>query len=211
MPTARPSSAAPAQWPRCWTCTADGVGGLRLCFAVRGGAAQAVLLVLGLALVAGGLWGGWALMRGEGEWTPFGWALLVAAPGGVLLAGVYVLDRALWARTEYVLAQGVFSERQTSLFARRRTDVARSLIVEISQEYTPPGSGKPAGTPGTWVTFVQWCEPGAELRSLALDGLHTQQERRWLGPLLRDWAGVPLRRGYGASAEEADPAEFPPD
>lgn len=61
------------------------------------------------------------------------------------------------------------------------------------------------------MTFVEWHKPDGTASYLALDGLNTSQERRWLARVLKNWSGLPVGRGYPASAEEADPAEFPQD
>ena len=196
--------------PRFWTSEADGQGGMRLCYAVRGGALRWAFIVVGIVLVAAGLGGAFWLAWGGGL-TIAGWILLVLAPGGAILAGVYVLDRMLWARSEYVLGQGMIAARKVSIFGIRSQEIPRSLILGIGQQYTPPGNSAPAGRDGDWVTFVKWRTPEGKREDFVFDGLHSPQERRWLGPLLAEWAGVPLQRGFSASAEEAAPAELPGD
>ncbi len=196
--------------PLYWTREADGQGGERLCYAVRGGALRGVLIAAGLALVVAGL-GGAVWLAWGGGLTLVGWIFLVLVPGGAALAGVYVLDRMLWARAEYVLGQGMIAVRKVSVFGTQSLEIPRSLILGVAQQHTPPGPSAPRGSPGDWVTFVEWRTPEGQRKDLAFEGLHSPQERHWLGPLLAGWAGVPLRSGFSASAEEADPAELPGD
>lgn len=196
--------------PQFWTRKPDSQGGERLSYAVRGGAPQAVLMGLGVALVAAGLAGAFWLTWGGGL-TVAGWIFLVLVPGGAVLAGAYVLDRALLARTDYVLGNGMIAVQYVSLFGARRLEIPRSLILGLVQQYTPPGQGASAANQGDWVTLVEWRTPEGQRKDLAFEGLHTDQERRWLGPLLAEWARMPIRRGFSASAEEADPAELPGD
>lgn len=203
-------SAAPSRPSQFWAREPDSQGGERLSYAVRGGSSQAVLMGLGMALVAAGLAGALWLARGGGL-TVAGWILLVLVPGGAILGGAYLLDRALWARTDYVLGNGMIAVRHVSLFGTRRLEIPRSLILGLVQQYTPPGHSAPAGSEGDWVTLVEWRTPEGQHKGLVFDGLHTDQERRWLGPLLAEWTRMPIRRGFSASAEEADPAELPKD
>ena len=196
--------------PRFWTHSTDGAGGEQLAYAVRGGVAHAALVALGVLLLAGGCAAAIWLMRGGGL-TAAGWVFLVLAPGGTALAGVYVLDRMLFARVEYTLGNGVFSVRRVSVFGHERTDIPRSSILGVAQHYTPPGNDAPSDDPGTWVTFVEWRTPEGERRDLAIDGLKSVEERRWLGPLLAEWAQVPLTRGHAAAFEEAPASELPED
>lgn len=197
--------------PRYWRCGPDGAGGTRLTYAVRGGGSHAAIIALGGGLVAAGAWG-IAWLTAGGGLTVAGWIFLLLVPGGAIVAGLYCLDRMLLARDEYVLASSRFSARTVSLFGGRRTDIARSAIRAVVQHYTPPPAGASSSHPGDWVTFVQWRAPHAGRDAdFALAGLHSEAERNWLGPLLAAWAGVPLRRGFSASAAEADPDELPDD
>lgn len=202
--------AASSRPPQFWTREPDSQGGERLSYAVRGGVPQAVLMGLGGALVAAGLAGAFWLTWGGGL-TVAGWIFLVLVPGGAVLAGAYVLDRALLARTDYVLGNGMIAVQYVSFFGARRLEIPRSLILGLVQQYTPPGQGASAANQGDWVTLVEWRTPEGQRKDLAFEGLHTDQERRWLGPLLAEWARMPIRRGFSASAEEADPAELPGD
>lgn len=201
---------APAVPPRFWTHSPDGAGRVQLAYAVRGGAVHAVLVAVGALLVAGGCAAAFWLVRGWGL-TAAGWVFLVLAPGGAVLAGVYVLDRMLWMRIEYALGDGVLGAHRVSFFGNARTDIPRSAILGIAQRYSPPHKDAPSGDPGTWTTFVEWRTPEGERRDLAIDGLHSAEERRWLGPLLADWAQVPLTRGHAAGFEEAPASELPDD
>lgn len=194
--------------PPCWSLDSDGAGTTQLTYAVRGGAKQAVLVALGGALLLGGLYGIHALLAGGGL-TVAGYILLLV-PAGIALAGVYVLDIALVVRTTYRLGPVVLSSSRESLFGRRSQDIPRAAVQSIQQNYSPPGDSAPAGHPGDWTTLVTYraLADGKE-RVLALAGLSTPAEARWLGPLLAGWAGLPLQRGFGPAFEEADPAELP--
>jgi hypothetical protein len=194
--------------PPCWTAERDLSGGTRLTFAVRGGARQWVLVVLGLGLALLGLWGmQWLLAAGEGELTVAGWIFLLV-PAAVAAAGAYVLDIALYARTEYFLEVHGFTARRRSLFQNRSTTVPGGAIECIRQHYSPPGPSAPNGDPGSWTTFVSHRADGKPV-DLALDGLHTPAEAAWLGPLLAQWSDKPLRRGFGPAFDEADAAGLP--
>ncbi len=39
--------------------------------------------------------------------------------------------------------------------------------------------------------------------------MRSPEEARWLGPLLAEWAGVAVTRGFGSGFEEADEKEMP--
>ncbi len=196
--------------PPYWISEPDGSGGIRLCFAIRSGGWNAALVAAGAAIVLTGLWGMHWLTDGGGL-TVAGWVFLFLVPGGAVLFGVHVLGRMLWAQTEYVLSRDALTENRRSVWGSRSTTIARQRIAAITQNYTPPRKSEPHGSDGTWVTFIDWSEPGARQHDLALDGLGTVAEKQWLGPLLAEWAQVPLKRGFSDGFEEADPAELPPD
>ncbi len=200
---------APAQTPpSCWSVAPVATGGTQLTFAVRGGLKQYLLVALGAALLLGGLYGLYWLLA-EGELTLAGFIFLLI-PAGVALFGVYVLDIALLARTTYVLDSGNFAWKRHSIFGDKSLDIPRQQIKRISQQYSPPGDSQPQGHPGNWTTFVSYEAVGTgKARDLALDGLSTPQEARWLGPLLAKWSGMPIQRGFGASHDEANPDELP--
>jgi hypothetical protein len=202
------SNASATSPPRFWSAEPTGPAGTRLTYAVRGGASQLVLIALGAALLAGGLWGTLWLL-GAGGLTIAGYVFLLV-PVGVALFGVYVLDIALLARSVYELDAQMFTGRRESVFQRKRTEIPLGAIRHILQQYAPPGNSSPAGAPGTWTTFVSHraLADGRE-RDFALDGLHSPEEARWLGPLLAGWAGVPLKRGFGPALDEADPQDLP--
>jgi hypothetical protein len=194
--------------PSCWTAGATDTGAVRLTFAVRGGLKQYLLAALGAALLLGGLYGSWWMLAG-GELTLAGFIFL-AIPAGIALFGVYVLDIALLARTTYVLDSGLFAWRRYSIFGNKSLEIPRQQVRGISQQYSPPGRSQPRGHPGNWTTFVSYEVVGTKkARDLAIDGLSTPEEARWLGPVLAKWSGVRLQRGFGASYAEADPAELP--
>jgi hypothetical protein len=206
LPTTAPDPAAAP--PQYWTQAISGEGGTLLTYAVRGGAGQSAVTALGIAFLLGGAYALYWLLAGEGL-TVAG-ALLLLVPAGALLFGVYCLDVTLLARTEHLLGSHGLSVRRISLFGATRTDIPRRAVVAIRQHYSPPGPSAATGAPGDWVTFVA-CRPDAQDKTgaHAMGGLHTAAEARWLGPLLADWAGVPLERGFAAGFEEADPAELP--
>jgi hypothetical protein len=194
--------------PSCWTRDTTDTGAMRLTFAVRGGLKQYLLVALGAALLLGGLYGIWWMLAG-GELTVAGFIFL-AIPAGVALFGVYVLDIALLARTTYVLDSGLLAWRRHSIFGDKSLEIPRQQVKGISQQYSPPGQSQPQGHPGNWTTFVSHEVPGTgKVRDFAIDGLSTPEEARWLGPLLAQWSGMRLQRGFGASYDEADPAELP--
>lgn len=194
--------------PSCWMVDTPPTGGTRLVFAVRGGIKQVLLVALGAALLLGGLYGLYWMLT-EGELTVAGFIILLI-PAGVALFGVYVLDIALLARTTYVLEGALFSWRRYSIFGDKSLQIPRQQIKGIHQAYSPPGPSQPQGHPGYWTTFISYESVGSRKPSdLAMDGLSTPEEARWLGPLLEKWSGLKLKRGFGAAYDEADPAELP--
>lgn len=195
--------------PQYWSRTISGEGCDVLTYAIREGAGYFVLLALGAALLLGG---GCAVywMTSEGELTVAGIIFLLLAPGGVMLSGVYCLNAALWRRCEYLLGQIAFEARHCSLFGDKHLEIPRHAIEAISQAYAPPKQSAPTGAQGDWVTFVAYRNAASgKLDEYALDGMHSKEEARWLGHILSKWAKVPLKRGFGAEFEEADPGELP--
>lgn len=200
-------SSAPAT-PSCWTVDRTETGAMRLTFAVRGGLKQYALAGLGAVLLLAGFYGVYWMLAG-GELTVAGFVFLLI-PAGVALFGVYVLDIALLARTTYVMDSGMLAFRRSSLFGDKSLEIPRQQIKGISQHYSPPGDSQPQGHPGSWATFVSHESVGSRKPTdLALDGLSTPEEARWLGPLLAQWTGIPIQRGFAASYDEADRAELP--
>ena len=194
--------------PLFWTVDSSGVDGVQLTYAVRGGLRQLVLVVLGVTLLLGGLYALRWLMVG-GDLTAAGYVFLLV-PGGVVLFGVYVLDIALVARTTYLLGSLYLVWTRHSLFGRKSLEIPRHAVKAIAQQYSPPGPSDPTGAPGDWTTFVAYQAMGdPKPRDFALDGLKTPEEAAWLGPLLAQWSGMRLQRGFGPAFEEADPAELP--
>ena len=183
--------------------------GTRLTYAVRGGVKQGVLVALGAALLAGGLYAIYWLFAGSGELTVAGYVFLLV-PAGVATFGVYVLDIALLARSSYLMDALTLTAARESLFVNKRVQIGRSAIDHLHQQYAPPGESAPSGDPGSWTTFVAYTKPGEKkLRELPIDGLCSEGEARWLGPLIATWAGVKLQRGFGPAFEEADVSELP--
>lgn len=202
MTTATPSP------PLFWTIDARGVDGVRLTYAVRGGVRHAALLVLGAALLLGGLYGMYWLAAG-GDLTVAGYVFLLV-PAAVVLSGIYVLDIALLAHSTCLLGRDRFVWSRKSLFGQKSHEIPRPSVKAVTQQYSPPGPSSPTGATGDWTTFVVYQGKGARKPGeFALDGLKTPEEARWLGPLLAKWGGVPLERGFGPAFEEADPAELP--
>ncbi len=198
---------APSAPPVFWTESISNEGGTLLTYAVRGGAKQAALTALGAGFTLGGAWFLYWLL---GDGLTIAGALLLLVPAGGVLFGLYCLDITLLAHTAHLLSRHGLSVRRYSLFGSTNTDIPRQAIVEISQRYSPPGPSAATGSPGDWVTFVVYRPTGDDKATEhAMGGLHTEAEARWLGPLLAEWAHVPLRRGFGAGYEEADPAELP--
>jgi hypothetical protein len=194
--------------PSCWSVDRTETGVMRLTFAVRGGIKQYVLVALGAALLLAGCYAIYWLLAG-GELTVAGFVFLLA-PAGVALFGVYVLDIALLARTTYILESGLFAWRRHSLFGDKSLEIPRQQIKGLSQHYSPPGPSQPQGHPGSWTTFISYEIVGSRKpRDLAIDGLSTPEEARWLGALLTQWSGLWLQRGFAASYVEADGAELP--
>lgn len=200
------SSNSPTQY---WTQGISGEGGDLLTYAVRSGRGHVFLLALGAVCLIGG---GWALywLLSEGELTIAGAIFLLLVPGGVMLFGVYSLNIALWLRHEYLLGRHALMARVYSLFGDQRQEIARPSITAIRQSYTPPNASSAAGSPGNWVVFVAYHNAvTGQPDEFPLAGKHTAEEARWLGWLLSKWAGVPLKRGFGAAFDEADPDELP--
>jgi hypothetical protein len=182
--------------------------GTLLTYAVRGGARHGALVLLGLALVGGGLYAMYWLAAG-GDLTIAGYVFLLV-PGCVVLFGVYVLDIALVVRTTYFLGSENFVQLRHSLFGEKSLKFPRQSLKSVTQQYSPPGPSAPSGAPGDWTTFLAYQEQGGKKpREFALEGLQTPEEARWLGRLLAQWSGVPLKRGFGPAFDEADPAELP--
>ncbi len=205
-PSRSPEQQTPTQY---WTQAISGEGGDLLTYAVRSGGGHTFLLALGAACLIGGAWAMFWLLS-EGELTIAGAIFLVLVPGGVMLFGVYSLNIALWLRHEYLLSRHALMARTYSLFGDKRMEIPRQAITAIRQSYTPPKSSSAAGTKGDWVVFVAYRKAeGDQLDEFPLDGKHSDEEARWLGPLLSQWAGVPLHRGFGTGFDEADPEELP--
>jgi hypothetical protein len=197
-----------AALPSFWSETADGADGALLRYAIRGGKAQWVSTALGLAALGAGLWGGvWLL--GDGI-TLAGIFLVLVVPGGLIAFGLHCLDIAWFARTEYRLSQLGLSARRRCMWGGKRTEIPRSDVVGIEQAYTPPDANSPSGDAGVWATLIAYRNAAGKTRHLALDGFGSQQEARWLGRRIADWAEVATERGFAASFEEADPKELPP-
>lgn len=195
--------------PRHWTRSISGEGGDLLTYAVRGGGGHTFLLALGATCLLGGAWAAYWLLS-EGELTVAGAIFVLLLPGGAMLFGVHSLNIALWLRHEYLLGRYAFTARAYSLFGDKRTEIARDTITGISQYYTPPKASSPTGAKGEWTTFVAYRLAGdGKPGDFALDGADTEEEARWLGPLLAEWAAVPLKRAHGAAYLEADPDELP--
>lgn len=195
--------------PKYWSRAISGKGGDVLTYAVRGGTGYFVLLALGAISLSGGAWAMYWL-GSEGELTVAGVIFMLLIPGGAMLFGVYCFNIALWLRFEYLLGLHAFAAHHYSLFGDTHLEIPRRAIVAINQAYVPPGKSASTATQGDWVTFVAYnnAERG-KLDEYALDGWHDKEEARWLGPLLSKWAKVPLKRGFGAEFDEADPDELP--
>lgn len=208
-PSANTASSDNGTPPKYWSRATSGEGCDVLTYAIRDGSGYFVLLALGAMLLLGGAWAIYWLIS-EGELTVAGVIFLLLIPGGVMLSGVYCLNAALWRRCEYQLGLIAFEARRYSLFGDKRLEIPRHTIKAISQAYVPPGESSPKGAKGDWVTFVAYhnAERG-KLDEYALDGMHSEEEARWLGQILPKWAKVPLKRGFGAEFEEADPEELP--
>lgn len=195
--------------PEFWTQSASGTGGTLLTYAVRGGKARIVLGALGwISLLSGAWFAYW--MLSEGEITVAGAILLLLVSGSLVAFGAHCLDIVFRARTEYVMnSHGLIATRYC-LWGNKRTEIARSAVLGVAQHYSPPGPSSPSGSPGTWATVVGYrsTKRGRD-DELALDGQGSPEEARWLGPLLAKWADKPLRRGFGAEFDEADPADLP--
>jgi hypothetical protein len=108
----------------------------------------------------------------------------------------------LWARTEYAFSPSVMTARKVSIFGVKTQTIPRDFVLGVSQQFTPGGRGD-------WVTFVEWRTLEGQRDDFAFDGMNTLEERDWLGALLAEWAKKPVRRGFSASHEEANPAELP--
>ena len=196
------------QPPRYWSRTTSAKGDL-LTYAIREGTGFLVLLALAAVAIGGGAWGAYWLAAGGGL-TIAGIIFMLMVPGGAIVFGVYSLDAALWRRHEYMLGPGAFEARRLSIFGNKDTSIHRSAITGIQQAYSPPTDSQGRKHPGDWVTFVSYRDGMTGKDSdYALDGMKSKEEAQWLGPLLSEWAKVPLKRGYGAAFDEADPKELP--
>jgi hypothetical protein len=70
---------------------------------------------------------------------------------------------------------------------------AHSTVTHIEQQYFPPPSNSSAGSSGSWTTFV-FFNHGSELKVRTFEGMGSEQERDWLGPIIAKWANKPLRQ-----------------
>ena len=107
--------------PLFWRVDTGSMNGVKLTYAVRGGARQVALLLFGITLLAGGLYALYWLMAG-GDLTAAGYVFLLV-PAGVVLFGAYVLDTALVARTTYVLDSMLFVWSRHSLFGEKSLEI----------------------------------------------------------------------------------------
>lgn len=205
----RRSTEGAAALPPFWALATDAAGGKVLSYAVRGGKAGAVLGALGVASIALGAWGAYWLLSGGGV-TVAGAVFAVLVPGAFLAFGAHCLDTAFWARQEYALGRdGLLARRRSLRGSGATAQIPRRAITEIAQRYSPPGPSSPAGSPGTWATFVTWRSPRGATEQLPLVGVGSPEEARWLGSILAKWSEAPLKRSFGAGLEEADPGELP--
>jgi hypothetical protein len=195
--------------PQFWAESADAAGTV-LTYAVRGGKSFYLLIALGAAAV---LFCASVLLRWltAGDLTGAGFVFLLLPVAGIVF-GAHCLDVALRAKTEYVLGSAELDYRRHALFGARPMRISRASIVEIFQQWTPPGQSAPSGSPGTWATLIRYhAEASKKPKEFAFDGLGTPEEARWLGPLLTRWADAPLRKDVAASAVEGGPDDLPPE
>jgi hypothetical protein len=195
--------------PQFWTASTEAAGTV-LTYAVRGGRSFYFLIVAGAVAVAccASVLVRWLT---QGELTGAGFVFLLLPVAGIAF-GAHCLDLALRAQSEYVLEGDALAFSRRALFGARSQRIPRAAIVEISQQWTPPGPSAPSSSPGTWATLVSFRTDGTKRQQeLALDGMGTPQEAGWLGPLLAAWAKAPLRKGVGVSAVEAGDDDLPPE
>ncbi len=121
--------------------------------------------------------------------------------------GVYILDRILYTRTYYHFGGDALRILRRSLFRPFAQEIAKQSVTGVSIKYTPP----PANTATErWTTFIHYKDRGNNrIQYLAMDGMESAEEARWLGPLLAQWGSVPLKKGFSDGFEEADPDELP--
>ena len=194
--------------PPFWSETADGTGATLLIYAIRGGLAQFAVAVLGVACFVAGASGAFWLLT-EGELTIGGMIFIVLVPGGAIAFGVYCLNIAWWARTEYAFTNQQLTARSYSIWGNTTRQVSRSSIRAINQNYAPPESGSAASSPGTWATILDLADEHGADGQLVFEGMGSAAEARWLGAWVSRWAGIPLKRGFGAAFVEADEKELP--
>lgn len=195
--------------PSYWTPSVDGRGETTLTYAVRGGKARIMLAILGAAAISGGI-GFIVYIIGGGGVTIAGIVLAIVIGGPLLAFGAHCLDTVFLARSEYLLSHSNFIACRSSMWGKKRTEIHRSTITEVAQHYFPPGSSSPSGASGTWTTFLVYGKKiGRGIDEFPLDGQGSVEEARWLGPLLAEWAKVPLTSGFGSGFEEADEKELP--
>lgn len=204
MASGSQSGALVGSTPEYWTAN-KGPEGEVLTYAVRGGRYQALIIVLGAALVAGALaLAAWLLIGGEIAIA--GLIFIVVVPGACLAAGAHCLDIALRARTEYRLAPEYLTATRYAIWGNRRQQVARSRITRISRRYARPADNMPAGTKGTWGVVVVHQDDAGRERELPIDGTHVSEEATWLRKRLAGWARI-----SAAEAEsDAEPAPATP-
>lgn len=192
--------------PQYWTQTLDGTGATVLTHAIRGGMAPLIMAAFGIACLAGGIGSAYWLIT-EGEMSIGGAIFILVAPGGVAAFGVYCLNIAVWARTEYAFTRHGVTERRYSVWGDKTRQIERGSIDAISQNYSPPSSG--SGSQGTWATLIEFTDKQGAYDHLLFDGMDTKAEAQWLGPWVTEWAGVSLKRGFGDAYQEADEKELP--
>jgi hypothetical protein len=170
--------------------------------------AQFAVAALGLACFAAGASGAYWLLT-EGELTIGGVIFIVLVPGGAIAFGVYCLNIAWWARTEYAFTRDYLIARSYSIWGDTTRQVSRSNIRAVNQYYSPPDSGSSTHSPATWATILDFADEYGANGQLAFEGMGSVKEARWLGSWVAEWAGMPLKRGFGAAFVEADEKELP--
>ncbi len=176
--------------PQFWSLRLDSSGNTVLNYAIHSGKALWLLTLLGTLCIIGSGWSIYALLA-EGEITIFGIIFILLIPGAILLFGAHCLATVFVNRVQYQLSPHQLKILEYSLLGPKTTVIAHSAVSSIEQYYFPPSSSTPAGSAGSWTTFVI-TNHGDRLENISLVGMRSKQEAKWLGALIAKWANKPI-------------------
>lgn len=179
--------------PAYWSIAEGPDGAVVLTFGLR---KWALGLGLGGGLVALFGWGAWGFLKNwfidHAEILPGGVILFLVFVAG-LWAGLYVIDRLIFATVQYELTPENLVIRKNTLFRRKQEVIPRKNVREILINYLPPGPNTSTGNPGTYATLIVHERPNTRgTTNFAMEGW-TEEEANWLAPQLARWSGIKYR------------------